>query len=584
MDNKRIATGYDVELQLMPEKVKGIIDSILYDILPSIKKEIDFDAPINIMGGRFNSEDRHAVFEYLYQQSDDEEQAPILRIILSCEKDDDSSWLIKPKLESPFLELLEPEKVARILDAIPSITLPSNITTAEIIGVPSSDGYAPAIVLLADLDFAALLGVNTNISLPAKIHDTTKALSFLLPDARFAIGINKSVYESLSVGSRVLAEEIIDKAIKAKDNISNANDEINVSKKILEALRIKKSSISVKNDTLVITIKGKYDLPKTNELDLSFKIKISIKFKTGMGGAFQVQSTVKTEFDYNAWYTVLGTLLGSIVLGPVGGIVGLHTNSIIKRATRDTRNEINEKVKSIVQSPNDYCYCSDNGVGKLRPTKGLVNQLNCFFSKPIMLIQQSDAYFYTTNYVANLRVASTFFDDNGATIWGDFGVVKDFPVCGDVTLKRIKYYKNGMIPVLVYEDIHSHKQKELSFEMALATIKTTERIASESFDLKTDNCRNVAGMLPMSFLNFPKEVQRIKNEINAFKFDNGLIAKKEELIKLYKNGMILIKDVKLVGSEGNEYFKTVSDKDKYNNLSYLPSISKEEMESINYDE
>lgn len=88
----------------------------------------------------------------------------------------------------------------------------------------------------------------------------------------------------------------------------------------------------------------------------------------------------------------------------------------------------------------------------------------------------------------------------------------------------------------------------------------------------------------MSILNFPIAVHKTNNELDAFRFDNGLIAKKEELIKLYKNGMILIKDVKLVGAEGKEYFISLRDKTSQNNLSSLPPIDKQEMDSIYYDD
>ena len=565
MDNKRIATGYDVEVQLMPEKVKGIIDSIIYDMLPLIKEKIGFAVPINVMGGQFKPEDGHVMFVYPYQQSGDEELSPILRITLSCEKDDDGSWFIKPQFESPLLGSFEPEKVAQILGEIPSLTLPSEITEADIIAVPASDGYASAIVLLLKLDFAKILELEMEIPRPDIECDRAKAQSFLPFGETFVIGLNKSIYDSLSLASFLIA----------KKEISNDND-------IPKEVKIKKAYTSTSKDALKIIVSGIYDLPNTDKLDLSFKINTSIKFSTGANGLLQAQCNVDTELKKNAWYTVLGTTLGSLFLGPAGGIVGIHTNSIIKRATREIRDKMSEKVKTMFLSTVDYNYCSDNGVGKLRPTKGYVNQLNRFFREAKVLKQQSDEYFYTTNYVLKLNAKSTFFDDNGATIWGYFDVVKNYPVCGDVTLKRIKYYRNGIIPVLVYEDIHNHKQNDLSFLIALELIKATEGIKSESFDLKTDNSRNVAGRLPMSFLNFPIAVHKTNNELDAFKFDNGLIAKKEELIKLYKNVMILIKNVKLVGAEGKEYFISLKDKTSQNNLSSLPSIDKQELDSI-YD-
>lgn len=566
MDNKRIATGYDVELQLMPEKLKGIIDIIIYDMLPYIKKEIGSDVPINILGGQFKSEDGHAIFVYPYQQSSDEEQSPILRVTLSC-VDDDGSWYIKPQLESPLFKLLKPEKVAQIIGAIPSFSLSPKITEAEIIAVPASDGYTHAIVLLANISLAKFLDIETEIPRPDIKCDKSQAQSFLPIGESFIIGLNKTIYESLSVASILMARR----------EISEDND-------IPKEVKIKKAYTSTSEDTLNIIVSGICDVPNTDELDLSFKINTSIKFSMGENGLLQAQCDVDTEFNKNAWYTVLGTILGTLVLGPAGGIVGLHTNSIIKRATRKIRAKMTEKVKTKLLSTVDYHYCSDNGVGKLRPAKGFVNQLNRFFREATVLIQQFDAYFHTKNYVLRLNATSTFFDDNGATILGNLIIVGNYSICSDVTLKRIKYYKDGRIPALVYEDIHNHNQAELSFEIALAVIKDTERIASESFDLNTDNSRKVAGNLPMSFLSRPIEVHKVNNELDAFKFDNGLIAKKEELIKLYKNGMVLIKDVKLVGSEGNEYFISVPDGTKDNNLSSLPSISKEDMDSIYYDD
>lgn len=563
MDNKRIATGYDVELQLMPEKVKGIIDSILDDVLPSIKKEIGFDVPINIVGGQFKSDDGHATFAYPNQQSSDEEQSPILQITFSCEEADDGSRYIKPLLMVNILGSFIDITTLSDKIIIPSFSLPSGITEAEIIAVPASDGYTHAIVLLANIDFAKLLDIETEITRSDITCDKSKAQSFLPIGESFIIGLNKTIYNSLSIASFLLAGK----------EISEDND-------IPKEVKIKKAYTSISEDTLNIIVSGICDVPNTDELDLSFKINTSIKFSMGEDGLLQAQCDVDTEFNKNAWYTVLGTILGTLVLGPAGGIVGLHTNSIIKRATRKIRAKMSEKVKAKLHSTVDYYYCSDNGVGKLRQTKCLVNQINCFFRKPIAVMQRSNAYFYTTNYAAKLNATSTFFDDNGATIWGNLIIVGNYPICNDVTLKRIKYYKNGIIPALVYEDIHNNKQAELSLEIVLATSETTERIASESFDSKTDNSRKVAGNLPMSFLNFPIAVQKINNELAAFKFDNGMIAKKEELIKLYKNGMILIKDVKLVGSEGNEYFISMRDKTKENNLSSLPSISKEDMESI----
>lgn len=600
MDNKRIATGYDVELQLMPEKVKGIIDSILDDVLPSIKKEIGFDVPINIVGGQFKSDDGHATFAYPNQQSSDVEQSPILQITFSCEEADDGSWYIKPLLMVNILGSIIDITTLSDKIKIPSLPLPfSGLTDVDIITVPASDGYTHAIVLLANIDFAKLLDIETEIARPDTKCDKSDAQSFLPKGADYVIGINKSIYGHISVAFFHIAEEAIAEEIKVnakkikdieeqekKEEDQNIIDDLEKEKEklityqnIIERIRIREALISTSEDTLKITVQAKYDIPKTDKLDLSFKTNISLKFSIGAGGLLQTQCDVKTDLDYNAWYNVLVVAASIVLFNPLITIVGLHTNSIIKRVTRKIRAEMSEKILRKIKSPIDYHYFSDNGVGKLR-SQGLINRFNCTLRKPLAFMPRSNAYFYTTHYAAELKAASTLFDDNGASIWGIFDIEEDYPICNDVTLKKIKYYNDGRTPTLVYKDTDSHVLKELNIEEALELIKTTERADRVVVDSKNDNVLNALGKLPMSILSYPIAVQKINNELAAFKFDNGLIGKKEELIKLYQNGVILIKDVKLVGSEGNEYFISMRDKTTENNLSSLPPIEKEDMESI----
>lgn len=588
MDNKRIATGYDVEVQLKPERIKCLIDRIIEKELLSNQNIAD-KVSLDTTEGFYAPNTLCAVFEYpcTFQG----ELPGILKITLECDIVD-GLCSIKPHVEAfPIDSDLDIMTMLGI--TIPSFPLPfSKVTAAEIIAVPASDNYTSAIALLLDLNFASLMDVEAGeIESRIKNHDVTKVLSFLPLDAEYAVGFNKSVYDSISECACVRAKKIIVNAIKAKDNkdfIENADDDINISKKILDALRIKTASTTASKDTLKITIKGKYDIPNTDGLDLLFQIKISIKFTIGEDGILRGQSTVKTNFDYNVWYSVLGFIVGSIVLGPIGGTVGLHTNSIIKRATRDMRNEISEKVNSIVHSSVDYHYCSDNGVGKLRLQKGFVNRLNCFLRNAITLIQQQQQSgccdLYQIWLAVRLKVMSTSFGKEGASICGNYNVLDNYAVCSNVSLKRIKYYKNDQTPTLVYNNVNLDAPREINLDYALDTIKNTERADSSVIDADNDNCRSATGKLPMSILNFPIAVHKTNNELDAFRFDNGLIAKKEELIKLYKNGMILIKDVKLVGAEGKEYFISLRDKTSQNNLSSLPPIDKQEMDSIYYDD
>ena len=581
MDNKRIATGYDLEMQIKPEKLKCLIDRIINDALSANQEAKNLNLSLNTARGQFVPKDSDVIFEYPFtcQLEGTGALSSVLKITLSCEKIK-GSWSIKPNLDANILGA--DMDISSLLggDKIPSFALPfSNFEKAEIIAVPSSDNYASAIVLLADIDIAALLGLVSGSLSSDKNHDTTKAQSFLPSGADYVIGVSKSFFNSLSEQSFILAKKIFGHKDHTIDDLA---DNITID---LGSLKIKRASVSASKDTLKIIVPGKYDLPKTDKLDMSLKMIAALKFEIGEEGILQAQCKVDTKVESNGWYTALGTIIGLIFGGPVGGIVGIHTNSIIKKATQKLRKQLCRMVESELQSSKNYYYCSDDGVGKLRFQNGLINKLNCFFREPITLLQLSDSYFYQTWLAVKLKAIATFFDDNGATILGDFLVLDNHAVCNDVTLRSIQYYKSRRTPILVYEDIYNHVQNELDFEEALDTIQATECADLAIIDTdKKKKSRNAEGRLPMSILSFPVAVRRENNEIVAFEFDNGLIIKKDELIKLHKNHAVLIEHVKLVGSEGNEYFKTVSDKDKYNNLSYLPSISKEQMASIYYDE
>lgn len=607
MDNKRIATGYDVELQLKPEKVKGIIDSILDDVLHANEEESKkYEMSLDVAKGTFDPEGLNPVFKYPFTcQYQEKDLSSTLQITFSCEDDENGSWSIIPKLEVDIMGSFIDITTLSDKIKVPSLSLPSKITKADIIAVPASDGYTHAIVLLANIDFAKLIDIETGITRPDTKCDKSKAQSFLPKGVDYIIGINKSIYGHISVASFHIAEEAISEEIKVnakkiidiENQIKKEKDQYVIDKlkeekeklitylKIIEGIRIREAFTYTSEDTLKITVQAKYDIPKTDKLDLSFKTNISLKFSIGTEGFLQTQCDVKTDLDYNAWYNVLVVAASIVLFNPLLTVLGLHTNSIIKRMTRNIRAEMSGKILRKIMSPIDYHYISDNGIGKLH-SQGLINGLNCTLRKPIAFMQQSDAYFYTTHYAVELKAASTLFDDNGATIWGIFDIEKDYPVCGDVTLRKINYHKDGRTPTLVYVKINDEKQeqRELSIKEALELIKTTERADVNIIDSDDKDYRNAVGKLPMSILSYPVAVQKINNELTAFEFENGLIGKKEELIKLYKNGIIDIEGVKLVGSESNEYFVSMRDKTKENNLSYLPSISKEEMESINYDE
>ena len=88
----------------------------------------------------------------------------------------------------------------------------------------------------------------------------------------------------------------------------------------------------------------------------------------------------------------------------------------------------------------------------------------------------------------------------------------------------------------------------------------------------------------MNYLQKPEAVYKRNNVIIAYKFDDKLIAKKEELIELYINRVVFIKGVYIATRKGKKYFTTFRDDNAANNLSSLPSISKEDMDSIYYDD
>ena len=363
---------------------------------------------------------------------------------------------------------------------IPSLPLPfSGLTDVDIITVPASDGYDDAIVLLANIDFAKLLDIETEITRTDTECDKSNAQSFLPKGADYIIGINKSIYGQISESSRISAKEAIAKEIEyltkeiknielqkekekekfLKEKLKDKKEELKTEKKHLERIKIKKASTSTSKDTLKITIHGKYDIPKTDQLDLSFKVIVSIKFSIEKNGLLHAQCDVETKYNNNAWYTVLGSALGAVVWGPIGWIVGLHTNSIFKKATSEIRSEMSEKVKLMVLSPQDYHYCSQDGVIKLHLQNGIINKLNCILREPIALKQLFDAFFYTAQFAITLKTTSVFFDDNGATIWGRFNRLEEHLICEDVILKQIKYYNDGRTPTLVYKKITIKNKK-----------------------------------------------------------------------------------------------------------------------------
>ena len=569
MDNRRIRTGYDIELQLKPALIKKLIDRLISNVFSTNKKLQDCDIVIDTENAEFSSDSMRASFIYKFSYKDEEKDISLpnntLRITIYC-MNVNGLWSLVPQLESAFF-LLIPDIASDIRNAVPSIPIHiDGITRAELIAVPAKGYYESAIVLIADIDFAKLVGQNINLSAPVKTYNTTEALTFLPKTADYALGINQFVYDRIADAALAMSSSLMDK-------MEGVHKEI----------KIKSAVSSINLNTLKITIKGIYDVSKIDSLDLSFSVIISVKFEIGEDGILQAQCEVETELDHNAWYNVLVTAAGFLLLNPLIGIAGIHANSIVKLLTRDMRAGVTQIVKSQLQSPHNYHYCSEHGVCKLHRQNGFINVLNSFLGEPIKIIELSNDFFCQQWLVVAMKPILTFFDDFGATVWGKFSDPKNLEVCNDVTLKVIKYFKDGRPIQLVYEHINTHRREELSLDEALKTIIYTERADTAIIDSDNSNSRSATGKLPMSILSFPVAVQKRNNAIDLFEFDNGLIVKKEDLLKLYKGRVVLIKGVTIAYRNGKEYFTTIRDDIAGNNLSSLPTIDKQKLNSIYYD-
>ena len=70
MDNKRIETGYDVELQLQPDIIKrSIIDSILKDVLCTNEIVKKYELSLDVAKGTFDSDGLNPVFKYPFTRN-----------------------------------------------------------------------------------------------------------------------------------------------------------------------------------------------------------------------------------------------------------------------------------------------------------------------------------------------------------------------------------------------------------------------------------------------------------------------------------------------------------------------------------
>ena len=287
MDNRRIRTGYDIELQLKPALIKKLIDRLISNVFSTNKKLQDCDIVIDTENAEFSSDSMRASFIYKFSYKDEEKDISLpnntLRITIYC-MNVNGLWSLLPQLESAFF-LLIPDIASDIRNAVPSIPIHiDGITRAELIAVPAKGHYESAIVLIADIDFAKLVGQNINLSAPVKTYNTTEALTFLPKTADYALGINQFVYDRIADAALAMSSSLMDK-------MEGVHKEI----------KIKSAVSSINLNTLKITIKGIYDVSKIDSLDLSFSVIISVKFEIGEDGILQAQCEVETELDHNAW-------------------------------------------------------------------------------------------------------------------------------------------------------------------------------------------------------------------------------------------------------------------------------------------
>lgn len=569
MNNKRIVSGYDVELQLSPDKLYKLIKPLVEKKFVNndyIKKVYN----ISLEGdkGKIVIADQSLpVFEFpfiYHKQNEIERSHDILKITLSIETKD-GNINIKAQLiadlywKDPFIKLA-------LKDAIIVKTISSDIiTNSKLIGIAASDGYADTIALLANIDFAKLL--EQKMDLPTKVKERNP-MSFLPSNADYAIGINPYVYEFIKAYIKPLVEEEIQKIkeLKGRGKYSGINFEY-------------------EKNCIWLIAKGYFDVPHSDPLDVSFRAVVALKFKVGEDGFLQVCcNSVDVKLDYNAWYTILGFLIGGFA-GLGGAIVGAHANSIAELTFKDYLKKAENNIKVKILSPNNYHYCNANGVAKLHQQDGMLNTLNCFLREPIKLSgQDATSILYQIWQGIYLKVSGTLIDNNGISMWGTLPVIDNCYVCNDVTLCKIKYFKNGKEPLLVYRDTQN-KEEEIDINTAVQYIKDTERPDKETTDKSqnTNKVRSAYGQLPQNFLPFPVAVYKESNEIVAYEFSNGLIAKKNELIELYIHRIVMIKGLTLRSRNGKKYFTTKRDDFPENNLSSLPPIDKSKMENLYYD-
>lgn len=401
--------------------------------------------------------------------------------------------------------------------------------------------------------FAFLANLNLGVDVPAEkrpIYDVSKTQSFLTKGQQYAMGFNPHLNDKFSL--------VLDKFVRNSGNMD-------------KRVKIKKVYVENADQCLKMVIKGKYDAKYLiDSLDPEFcittKLELSIKEKK-----LNVDCSTDTKIEKNFLYNIVIFFLGALV-PPLAGlttIIAIHANSFIKVATDKLRKDISDGINDELSAPDDYSYLKVGHVAKMTRSDKPVTHINCFPNEPISLFRtSSDSILYDNNFGVQLNYDSIIVSkEEGVIIRGGYDSLSPFTSCNEVDL--VADNGNGL---LTYANKNG-KRENITYKKAKEYIKETDRLNRRYYKNTTSGyVRDAVGKLPLVILSKPIAVRKKGYENVMYKFDNGLRATTQDIIKYIEQKLIIVDGVEIGRRLGKKHLRTSMNFSKDDNLDNLPEF------------